>query len=542
MGGALTRTSIMLHPMGACRLPGLPFTKALVLTLLAGTAAAAVLLLLLLRQVCPEFMNAVILREPVPHAISIMAEVKYRYVRQMATKHNIHSWQPTAWNLTWWEALGPALVGNYATRTLLGRESLCRSATNMGRQQLDAALDSLLSFDMVMTLGRSQDIDLSITTLLGWPARNFSSQPGARVREVSVDLATKGELAVGDSKASKGSAVAVSRHLLQLGDGSSSSVDSSSGGEESSGHGRSLLAVPQHTNKLHNAGAGQHAAAGKGQPAKGQHGPLLMKKGNQQLHPQQKKGNQHPHPQQGKQQRKPQQHQPAGAHQAGGHPAKPGPVHPHPQRNLPSLGAGAGSGHIQHILVVPAVTHPATHSNASSGALSMQGADAAAAGNASAKHLEEQAAVMLVSTTWHERQAELLNLYEKGAVWAITGEPRIEHTGQRSKHGAHIVKVHFKNKAGRPDAEVWHSFPRHTFAFLAADVGKLERLTYLDLQLYQTADLMFDLDTAWLKAMGASSHYRKKLSALAATQTSCGFAGMMPVDARLLKEPAVEEV
>jgi hypothetical protein len=492
---------------------------------------------LLLPQVCPDFLNAVILREPVPHAISIMAEVKYRYVRQMATKHNIHSWQPTAWNLTWWEALGPSLVGNYATRTLLGRESLCRSAQNMGKQQLDDALDSLLSFDMVMTLGRSQDIDLGITTLLGWPARNFSSQPGARVREVSVDLATKGELAVGDSKASKGgAAVAVSRHLLQLRDGSSSS--SGSRGEESNGHGRSLLAVPQHTNKLHNRGAGQHAAAGKGQPGKGPHGALLLKKGNQQQHPQQKKGNnpqqQQQHPQHGKQQRKPQQHQPAGPHPAGGHPAKHGPVHPQPHPKLPSLAGGAGSGHIQHILVVPAVTH----SNASSSALSVS----VAAGNASAEHLEQQAAVMLVSTTWHERQAELLNLFEKAAVWAITGEPRIEHTGQRTKHGAHVVKVHFRNKAGRPDTEVWHSFPRHTFAFLAADVAKLERLTHLDLQLYQTADLMFDLDTAWLQAMAASSHYRKKLRALAATETSCGFAGMMPVDAKLLKEPAVEEV
>lgn len=52
-------------------------------------------------QVCPEFLNAVILREPVPHAISLLAEVQYRYVRQLVLRRNITAWAPPAWNLTW---------------------------------------------------------------------------------------------------------------------------------------------------------------------------------------------------------------------------------------------------------------------------------------------------------------------------------------------------------------------------------------------------------------------------------------------------------
>uniref|UniRef100_A0A383WIS3 Uncharacterized protein n=1 Tax=Tetradesmus obliquus TaxID=3088 RepID=A0A383WIS3_TETOB len=135
-------------------------------------------------QVCPDFMNAIVLRQPVPHAISLLAEVKFRYTRQLQIK-NITSWTPPAWNLTWWEALGPALVGNYATRTLIGRESFCRSAANMSSVELDKAADALLGFDMVMTLHRATEIDLLVSSLLGWPARKFSGQPAKRVRTVA---------------------------------------------------------------------------------------------------------------------------------------------------------------------------------------------------------------------------------------------------------------------------------------------------------------------------------------------------------------------
>eukprot|EP00878_Enallax_costatus_P034486 GHUV01038242.1.p1 GENE.GHUV01038242.1~~GHUV01038242.1.p1 ORF type:complete len:424 (+),score=115.05 GHUV01038242.1:165-1436(+) len=132
------------------------------------------------QQVCHDFLNAIILREPVPHVISLLAEVRFRYERQLTLK-NITSWQTPAWNVSWWEALGPALVGNYATRSLIGRQSFCRSAGNMDSKDLAQAVHSLLSFDMVMTLKRAKDIDLLVTAMLGWTARNFSSQPATRV-------------------------------------------------------------------------------------------------------------------------------------------------------------------------------------------------------------------------------------------------------------------------------------------------------------------------------------------------------------------------
>lgn len=467
---------------------------------------------------CSEFLNTVILREPVPHAISIMAEVKYRYVRQMAVKHSIESWQPTAWNLTWWEALGPALVGNYATRTLIGRESLCRSAENMGKQQLQDAMDSLLSFDMVMTLGRSQDIDLVITTLLGWPARNFSSQPGARVREVSVDLATKGEVAVGDSKASKGGSSGGARHLMALDDTTSSSHDSSNNSGEvddwvaevedeqqqlSSSPSRSLLAAnqPQQQKKKKPGGG----AGGKKPKHTTKHALHALHKKRAAL-----KGKA------GKQNG-------AAAGAAGA-----------------AAAAAASSDLPAGAVIMPARMLGNGNISSSAGAAGdLAGAASSIGVNLTPAQLEQQAAVMLVSTTWHERQAELLGVLDKAAVQAITGKPAISDTGKKCKHGSHLVSVAYKNKGGLQVTETWHSFPRHTFAFLDSDVAKLEKLTQLDMQVYKTADLMFNLDTVWLQAMLSSSHYRKKLRGVVATQTSCGFAGMIPVDPALLKEPQV---
>lgn len=147
--------------------------------------------------------------------------------------------------------------------------------------------------------------------------------------------------------------------------------------------------------------------------------------------------------------------------------------------------------------------------------------------------LERQAAINLVVATWGERQAELLGVRGADALRAAAGQPLTEHLGQRSVHGAHLVKVvHIDAASRRQVEEVWHAFPRHTFAFREADIARLEELTSLDARLHASAGLLLDLDTVWLQAMLASTHYRKKLQHVAATYTSCGFAGMMPLQER----------
>jgi hypothetical protein len=104
---------------------------------------------------------------------------------------------------------------------------------------------------------------------------------------------------------------------------------------------------------------------------------------------------------------------------------------------------------------------------------------------------------------------------------------------QQDKHGAHLVRVTLPQgwNESRTNAqqEVWHAFPRHAFAFTAADMARLEQLTTLDAQLVQTADLLMDLDTAWLQSLLHSHHYRKRMKSVATTYTACGFSGMMPL-------------
>jgi hypothetical protein len=141
-------------------------------------------------QVCPQFTNVIILRKPVPHVVSLLAEVRYRYNRQLRTLLGVRSWQPPGWNLPWWEEFGPALVGSYATRTLAGRNAFCERADALRESHAAAALDALMGFDVVATLNRPDDIDLTVSALLGWPARKFSSQPAFRVRSMDLQRPT----------------------------------------------------------------------------------------------------------------------------------------------------------------------------------------------------------------------------------------------------------------------------------------------------------------------------------------------------------------
>lgn len=139
--------------------------------------------------------------------------------------------------------------------------------------------------------------------------------------------------------------------------------------------------------------------------------------------------------------------------------------------------------------------------------------------------LEVQAAVALVRASWLERQARLLG-FHNATIAAAAGalqEPRIEHQELRSRHGAHIVVVGFDGSE-----EAWHAFPRHEFAFVEQDMRRLEGLTRIDFELFNLADIVLDLDAAWLRALLAHPHHRRKVTSVSVTYTACGFAGIIP--------------
>ncbi|WIA08609.1 hypothetical protein OEZ85_008038 [Tetradesmus obliquus] len=328
-------------------------------------------------QVCHQFSNAIILRQPVPHVVSLLAEVKFRYVRQLAIWHNITSWQPPAWDISWWEKFGPALVGNYATRTLVGRESFCRSAANMSSADLAQAVNALMGFDMVMTLDRAKDIDLL-------QQQQQQQHPAA------------------------GSAAA---------DEGDYSDDDDDDGESLTDEEFALAAAKMYA---------PHPAAGAGAP-----------------------------------------------------PPPPPPAVPK-------------------------------------------------------EVVEADAAVALVTRVWLERQVQLAGFPSIAAAGSqLPPRPEVTYMQQQDAHGALLVRVSLAPGANEtrsnPQQEVWHAFPRHGFAFPAADMARLEQLTTLDSQLVATADLLLDLDTAWLQSLLHSHHYRKRMKSVATTYTACGFSGMMPL-------------
>ncbi|KAF8072660.1 aspS [Scenedesmus sp. PABB004] len=489
-------------------------------------------------RVCPQFTNAIILRQPVPHVVSLLAEVKFRYVRQLRTWHNITAWAPPGWNLTWWETLGPALVGNYATRTLVGREAFCRSAANTSAPDLGAATEALLGFDLVMTLDRPRHIDLLVAALLGWPARKFSAQPPSRVKELeprrqliaAPDAGAPGSLSMfsfdqGDWPHATAAAPEPAGDRGGGGGGSGSGSSGRSGGGGSTPPatrlGKWLLPAP---------GAGS-----------GVGGLLAALVGQSPRAP------------------------PAAA----------------PPRSPPRWSSDDGDYEEEE-----------DDDDSDGGvAVSDEEFDAAAAAFYARSHapplppppppppsvprgvLEAAAALSLVSASWKERAAAELGFPNvTAAAGRLPAAPEVRHMQTLDSHGAHLVLVlppagqqeggsggGSGGSGGSSDGsssggssggggggssassgggsglggggvgELWHAFPRHGFAFTSADMARLEALTALDARLVETADLLLDLDATWVQALLASHHYRKRMQALASTFTACGFSGMMPL-------------
>ncbi|KAF6263664.1 hypothetical protein COO60DRAFT_381011 [Scenedesmus sp. NREL 46B-D3] len=558
-------------------------------------------------QVCHQFTNVIILRQPVPHVVSLLAEAKFRYVRQLAIWHNVTSWQPPAWDISWWERLGPALVGNYATRTLVGRESFCRSAGNMSSADLTQGVKALLGFDMVMTLDRAKDIDLLVSAMLGWPARKFSSQPASRVREVAPRQIWGGFGAAGGSSSSSSSALdwrpvgsdedlrqyssALQHppHLaaegaggaaagLQAGNSSSSSSSSSGSSSSSSASNvvsRNINSSSSSRSGYSNAGGGNSSGAhlSTGSSLTGDRSSASTSSS------------------------KSSSSSSSSTVQATAKETSPVLGTVKPSRMLlmhrkthqrPSAGAAAAAavaaaqlshaggavtgllGKLQQPrLLLPFVLQqqqrqdmPAAESAAvdegdysdddddSKGLSDEEFALAASkmyaprsaapaplppAPPAVPKEVvEADAAVALVARVWLERRVQLAGFQSIAAAGKqLPQRPAVAYMQQRDQHGAHLVRVTLPQGSSEsrssPQQEVWHAFPRHAFAFTAADLARLERLTSLDAQLVQTADLLLDLDTAWLQSLLHSHHYRKRMKGVAATFTACGFSGMMPL-------------
>lgn len=473
-------------------------------------------------QVCPEFTNAIILREPVPHVVSLLAEVKYRYVRQLAVRHNITSWQPPAWNLTWWETLGPALVGNYATRSLIGRDSFCRSAGNMTRHQLSLAVDSLLGFDLVMTLDRARDIDLLVSTLLGWPARSFSSQPASRVRAV------------------RPKTVMLNWHVPENEGGKDAAGQGRSGGrsegqqqqkqqqlQQSLGGGLSLWLVMPDSRRRSSSSSSAPVSQAVRSPFRVMLQQLLsglLRRFSRT-------------PTVGK--------------------ARSDNV---TSTTTTTTTSSSSSSSRENLLDPDEVDYSAGDDTgdavsdaefeqmaAAMATFKVPDPPTAAAPPAIAEEvLEAEAAVALVKTSWQERQAQLWGVKSVRDLGQLLPRPLVQHIGETDEHGAYLVRVittvsaeaatsrlllgnSIKGGSDIIGGEMWHAFPRHNVAFAASDMSKLEQLTRLDQELVRTADLLLDLDSIWLRSLLHSHHHRKRMKSAASTYTACGFAGMMPL-------------
>jgi len=84
-------------------------------------------------------------------------------------------------------------------------------------------------------------------------------------------------------------------------------------------------------------------------------------------------------------------------------------------------------------------------------------------------------AVEVVRNSWLEREARLRGFSNYSAALLVIKEPVIQHTEQKSRHGAHIIEVVVTGK-GQNGSEMWHAFPRHGFAFVESDMTRLREV------------------------------------------------------------------
>jgi hypothetical protein len=482
-----------------------------------------------------------------------MAEVKYRYVRQLQFRHRITSWQPPAWNLTWWETFGPALVGNYATRTLIGRDSFCRSAANMSGHQLHEAIDSLMGFDVVMTLGRSNDIDLMISTLMGWPAQNFTSQPKARVRDV---IAGQAGIQFGEASSfwsEGGGSWGGLRQSI-----SSSSSSSASGSSIALPTQRTATFEPNQASSSSSSGGSTGKSAGSASSGKdiaggGSRGAADQVSGS---------GSSSDYNDKSDDAYSDSHYEDSGGERPGSGNPEIGAYSERRDNGAYSDKKGGDSTDDGDVKAAASVMSDQQKSGSNNwfkpGWISSTSAEESSDAveyeatsdemfEKAAAELEEpfeepppppavppevlaiSGAISLVKRSWQERWALQMGYPNVSAAFLALPDPNVEYTDRKDEYEGYVVRVATSNQTHN-DTELWHAFPRHAFAFTASDLSRLQRLTALDGQLVQVADMLLDLDVVWIKFLLHNHHYKKKMKAAAATYTACGFAGMMPIE------------
>ncbi|GAX73272.1 hypothetical protein CEUSTIGMA_g726.t1 [Chlamydomonas eustigma] len=119
-------------------------------------------------QPCRQFETAVVLRDPVDRTRSHIIELRKVYARFTKFQSLLKKDNP---DLNDWKDLAPALLNNYQTRSLLGRQFMhCRDFGSLGEEELMAAALTLMTLDHVLVLGEDNLNDVVMRAGMGWAA------------------------------------------------------------------------------------------------------------------------------------------------------------------------------------------------------------------------------------------------------------------------------------------------------------------------------------------------------------------------------------
>ena len=112
-------------------------------------------------EVCPQFVNLVILRNPISRCVS-----NIMHLHQMFIWNNASDRFPTTF--AGLAGLAPRVVNNMYTRTLLGQRVFKLPYDAITEQHLQAAKLKLLQFDVLLLLEEPDKNDVLLQRMLGW--------------------------------------------------------------------------------------------------------------------------------------------------------------------------------------------------------------------------------------------------------------------------------------------------------------------------------------------------------------------------------------
>ncbi|GFR50743.1 hypothetical protein Agub_g13009, partial [Astrephomene gubernaculifera] len=121
-------------------------------------------------HICSDFFNAIVMRDPLKRLVSHMKFVMWTMSGDRGYNDTeLFNMMYKDRTSSFWQELGPAIVDNYFTRSLLGEKAYHTPLGGVTQEMLSMAQQMLAQFDLIMVLEQEMDVrNLILYYGVGW--------------------------------------------------------------------------------------------------------------------------------------------------------------------------------------------------------------------------------------------------------------------------------------------------------------------------------------------------------------------------------------